>query len=316
MRKILLLLLLLMGNMAEAQQEAMYTHYMYNIMAINPAYAGYEKKLTATLIHRSQWVSIPGAPRFQTFSMQAPIGDNVGAGLSFVNDQIGPERNIAIKGYYSYTLRSEEKVKITFGLKAGLNMLQIGLSDLEIDEPDDPAFLNNIQSAFLPNFGFGIFVHSRNFYFGFSMPDLIQHDYLNNTIFSSSDLTLDSKKYYLLGGLSYAITDRLLFKPSGFIGLSKATENQGGVDVEGDLTALFIADNKFAGGIMIRSSDAIAFLAGIMITKDLEFGYSFDMLLSNKTFRYNGGSHEIVLKYNFRNKLKYRPVDLSCPTFQ
>ena len=78
MKKIILLLLLLKGCAAWAQQEALYSHHMYNVMAVNPAYAGYEKLMSATLIHRSQWASISGAPRYQTFSIQAPIGKNVG----------------------------------------------------------------------------------------------------------------------------------------------------------------------------------------------------------------------------------------------
>lgn len=316
MRRILLLLILFNGGVALSQQEAMYTHYMYNVMAVNPAYAGYEKLMTATLLHRSQWVSIPGAPRNQTFSIQAPIGKNVGGGLSFVNDQIGPERNIAIKAFYSYTIRSEEKLKISFGLKAGLNMLHIGLTDLLLDYPDDPTFRSNIESAFLPNFGFGVFAYTDNYYFGFSVPDLIQHDYLNNAIFSSSDLTLNSKKYYFIGGASFPLSNRVILKPSSFIALSSTVNDTTNISIETDVSALFIVDNKFAGGLMFRSDNAIALLVGIVLTKELEFGYSFDMLYSNKTDRYNGGSHEIVLKYNFKYKLKRKRSPLSCPTFQ
>lgn len=299
-----------------AQQETMYTHYMYNVMAVNPAYAGYEKKMTTTLLHRSQWASIPGSPNSQTFSIEAPLGKNVGGGMSFVNTYIGPVRNIAIKGYYSYTLRSEEKLRVTFGLKAGVNMLQIGLRDLALVNPDDPAFMNDIHRAFMPNFGFGVFAHTDNYYMGFSVPDLIQHDYLNNTIFSSSDLTFDSKKYYLIAGASYPLSDKIIIKPSGFMSMSKMEADSARLSVEADITALFIFDNKYAGGIMIRSGNAIAFLVGIVLNNELEFGYSFDLLHSNPTARFNGGSHEIVLKYNF----KYRPNNirgpLPCTTFQ
>lgn len=316
MKKLILLLILFNGGVVLSQQEAMYSHHMYNVMAVNPAYAGYEKLMSATLIHRSQWASIPRAPRYQTFSIQAPIGKNVGGGLSFVNDHVGPERNVAIKAYYSYTIRSEEKLKISFGLKAGVNMLQIGLTSLELDNPDDPAFMNNIESAFLPNFGFGIFAYTDKYYFGFSVPDLIQHDYLNNTIFSSSDLTINSKKYYFIGGASYAISQRVLIKPSGFISLSSAENENALIQVEADLSALFIVDNKFAGGLMLRSENAIAFFAGLMLTQEIEFGYSFDMFYGNNINRYNGGGHEVVLKYNFKYKNNKKKDAFSCSTFQ
>lgn len=308
--------MLFQGSLALAQQEAMYTHYMYNLMAVNPAYTGYENQLSATLIHRSQWLSIPGAPVFQTFSIQSPTSKNVGIGFSFVNDRVGPERNIALKAYYSYTIRSEEKLKISFGLKGGLNMLQIGLTDITLDNPDDPAFKNNIESTYLPNFGFGVFAYTDHYYFGISVPDLIQHDYLNNTIFSSSDLSLQSNKYYLLVGATYALSERILIKPSGFVSLSKSKEEHKTLDVEADLSSLFVIDNRFAGGLMFRSKGAIAFLVGIMLTQELEFGYSFDMLISNKKAIYNGGGHEVILKYNFKNKNKKRKDITACSAFQ
>lgn len=307
--------MLFYGSLATAQQEAMYTHYMYNLMAVNPAYTGYENQMTATLIHRSQWLSIPGAPVFQTFSIQAPTSKNVGVGFSFVNDRVGPEQNIAIKAYYSYTIRSEKKLKISFGLKAGLNMLQIGLTDLTLDNPDDPAFKNNIESTYLPNFGFGVFAYTDHYYFGFSVPDLIQHDYLHNTIFSSSDLSLQSNKYYFLGGATYALTERVLIKPSGFVSLYKSKDDQI-LTAEADLSSLFIIDNKFAGGLMFRSKGAMAFLVGIMLTQELEFGYSYDMLITNKNAIYNGGGHEVILKYNFKNKKRNQKDITACSAFQ
>jgi type IX secretion system PorP/SprF family membrane protein len=316
MRKILLVLILFKAGMAMSQQEAPYTHYMYNIMAVNPAYAGYENLLTATILHRSQWVKFPGEPILQTFFIQSPVGKNVGAGLSFVNNQAGLERNIALKAFYSYTIRSEEKLKISFGLKAGLNMLQIGLTDAKLDDPGDTDFVNNIASTFLPNFGFGVFAYTETYYFGLSVPDLIQHDYLNNTIFSSSSLALDKKKYYFIGGASFPIGNRVFFNPSSFISLSKKKDGNQGLSLIADFSTMFIIDNKYAGGIMIRSENAIAFLIGMMLTPELEFGYSFDLLHSIPTARYNGGSHEIVLKYNFKKRFKNRNGRLPCSTFQ
>jgi type IX secretion system PorP/SprF family membrane protein len=207
-------------------------------------------------------------------------------------------------------------LKISFGLKAGINMLQIGLTNIALDNPDDPAFMNNIERAFMPNFGFGVFAHTNNYYIGFSVPDLILHDYLNNTIFSSSDLTFDSKKYYLMAGASYPISDKIVIKPSGFMSMSNMEADSANLTIEADLTALFIFDNKYAGGIMIRSGNAIAFLVGIVLNNELEFGYSFDMLHSNPTARFNGGGHEIVLKYNFKYKRNETRRPLPCSTFQ
>ncbi|MCT4582438.1 MAG: type IX secretion system membrane protein PorP/SprF, partial [Flavobacteriales bacterium] len=52
--------LLLTGIITFAQQDAMFTHYMFNTLAVNPGYAGSRDALTITGLHRSQWVSFPG----------------------------------------------------------------------------------------------------------------------------------------------------------------------------------------------------------------------------------------------------------------
>ncbi|MBN1651202.1 MAG: type IX secretion system membrane protein PorP/SprF [Bacteroidales bacterium] len=315
MKKIILLFVLFNGYLASAQQEAMYTHYMYNLIAVNPAYAGKEEITTATLLHRSQWAFFPGAPISETFIMQSALGEKVGGGLSLVKNQIGPERNLAIKTYYSYTIRSNKRLKISFGLKASLNMLRVNLTNLVLDYPDDPAFRNNIQSAILPSFGFGVLMYTSDYYFGFSVPDIVQLDYINNTVFYSSNLSLDMKNYYFMGGASFSLSDRIIIKPSSFVSISKQQNSPKKLNMQADISSLFIIDNKFAGGIMYRSNNVLAFLAGMMLTKEIEFGYSFDMVINNKSEIYNGGNHEIVIKYSFKNNQKTYRGSLPCPTF-
>lgn len=314
MKKLLIIGFIFWIGFVFGQKEAMYTHYTYNLMSVNPAYAGLENQMTASLLHRSQWASIPGAPRFQTASIHAPFKENVGLGISFVNEHVGPERNIAIKGNYSYTLRSDEKVKVVLGLKAALNMMHINLIDLELDNPYDPAFLNNIQSVFLPNFGFGIIAYTKDYYVGFSIPDLIIHNYLNNTMFSSSNLLLPSKHYYFIGGAMLSVSHNIALKPSGYIRLSKSTTEGKMIDFEVDLSLIAVYNKTLHAGISIRREYSIAVLFGIKVLHDLELGYSFDLLYHNPLQRYNGGSHELVLKYDMPIKRKSRAIP--CPTFQ
>ncbi|MBN2237386.1 MAG: type IX secretion system membrane protein PorP/SprF [Bacteroidales bacterium] len=314
MKKVILVSLVFWTLLAFGQKEPMHTHYTYNIMAVNPAYAGLENLITATILHRSQWAAFPGAPRFQTASVHAPFGKNVGLGMSFVNEQVGPERNVALKADYSYTIRSEEKVKVVFGVKAALNMMHINLQDLELDDPNDDAFLNNKQSILLPNFGFGIIAYTKDYYVGFSIPDLIVHNYLNNTIFSSSNLLLSSKHYYIIGGALFEINHLIDFKPSAYIRISRSINPDQLIDIEADLTLIAVYNHNIHGGFSLRTGNSIAALFGLKIFPDIELGYSFDLLYTNKLQKYNGGSHELVLKYDLFVKKKIRP--LPCPVFQ
>src|SRR5436190_23650752 len=102
--KIFLALLALSGT-ATAQQDAMFTHYMNNTIAVNPAYAGTRNALTITGIHRSQWVGFDGAPITQTLTMHTPLGNHkMGIGLSVVNDKIGPVNTSGAFADYAYYL--------------------------------------------------------------------------------------------------------------------------------------------------------------------------------------------------------------------
>ena len=69
MKKIVLMVLLIgCTALGMAQQDAMYSHYMFNTLAVNPGYAGSRDALTVTALHRSQWVGFDGAPTTQTLT--------------------------------------------------------------------------------------------------------------------------------------------------------------------------------------------------------------------------------------------------------
>ena len=56
-----------------AQQDAMFTHYSFNTLAVNPGYAGSRDALTITGLNRSQWVGFDGAPVTQTLKLHTPL---------------------------------------------------------------------------------------------------------------------------------------------------------------------------------------------------------------------------------------------------
>ena len=65
-----------------AQQDPMYTQYMENLLTLNPAYAGSRDVLSAMVVSRNQWVSMPGAPDTRSFSMNSPLKEkNTGVGF-------------------------------------------------------------------------------------------------------------------------------------------------------------------------------------------------------------------------------------------
>ncbi len=294
MKKVIFSVLALVGvTQTYAQQEAMFTHYSFNTLAVNSGYAGSRDALTVTGLHRSQWVTFPGSPQTQTLTAHAPImNEKIGLGLSILNDKIGPTQQTAFYADFAYKIPLG-KGKLAFGLKGGANMFKADVNQLETDQQGDPKFQQNIQSQFLPNFGFGLYYSTPKYYLGLSTPRLLENNYEKNS--TTGSVGGEKRHYYFIGGLVFPINERgtIKLRPTTFVKLTQ------GAPVEMDLTALFYFHDKYWVGPMFRTGDALGVLAGLNITDQFSFGYSFDWSYGNKTGRYNLGSHEIMLRYDF-----------------
>ena len=66
-RILVICLMLLAGSFdSKAQQDAMFSHYMFNTQSINPGYVGSREVLSILSVIRSQWINFDGAPNTQT----------------------------------------------------------------------------------------------------------------------------------------------------------------------------------------------------------------------------------------------------------
>ena len=278
---------------AFAQQEAMFTHYSFNTLAVNSCYAGSRDALTITGLHRSQWLGFDGAPTTQTLTAHAPIAnERIGLGLSILNDKIGPTKQTAFYADFAYKIPIK-KGKLAFGLKGGLNMVSNSLAGLKTTDGNDANFQESTQSKLLPNVGFGLYYSTQKFYIGASTPRLLENDYKTNT--TTGGTSLEKRHYYFIGGLVFPLnaSETVKLRPTTFVKVTEAAP------IELDLTALFYFNDKFWIGPMFRSGDAFGALAGMNITTQFSLGYSFDYSYANSTFKYNGGSHEVMLRYDF-----------------
>jgi len=227
--------------------------------------------------------------------MHAPVfNEKIGLGLSFINDKIGPTKNTGVFVDFAYKLKVGDKGTLSFGLKGGLNVRGdelIGLTTID----EDPSFQSNVQSQMLPNFGFGLYYSLPRFYAGISTPRLLENRFESNTTTGGTNLGSEARHYYFIAGTIFDISQSgdLKLKPKTFV---KVTE---GAQLEMDLTALFYYKDMIWAGPMFRTGDAFGVLAGINITDQFSLGYSFDWSFGLNTGKYNAGSHEIMLRYDF-----------------
>lgn len=296
LNKIKVALALTISSLAtQAQQAPMYTHYMYNTLSVNPGYAGSREAFTVTALHRSQWVDFKGAPITQTLTMHTPLkNEHIGVGLTLLNDKIGPTNNTSVFADFAYIMKLNEKSKLALGLSAGANIFQANLTSLDLEQQSDPVFQNNLSNHTTPNFGFGIYYSRERFYAGVSAPNLLENSFSIVKLADGSTLMAkEQRHYFLIAGAVFNLSENLAFKPTTLVKVTNAAP------IQADITASFIIMKKVLIGGMFRTGDAFGALVGLDITEQFHVGYSFDWSYGLKTFKYNKGSHEIVLRYDF-----------------
>lgn len=303
MKRLIIVFVLLIGMAMHAQQDAQYTQYMYNTISVNPAYAGSRGVLSFNALHRSQWVGLDGAPTTQTFSMNAPLGEKVGLGVSIVNDKIGPSRETYFDADFSYTINLNAQTKLAFGLKAGFNLLDVDFTKLQGGDDSDIYFQNNIDNRFMPNVGVGFYLYGDNYYFGLSAPDLLETDHYEDEANTNSQSFLASEKIhgYLIGGYVFDLSYNLKMKPAFLL---KAVS---GAPLQVDVSANFLYNERFTLGAAYRWDAAVSAMAGFQITDGLMIGYAYDFD-TTELQNYNSGSHEIMLRFEILDR---RKVDIS-----
>lgn len=279
------------GALSYAQQDAQFTQYMYNTVNVNPAYAGSRGALSIFGLHRTQWVGVDGAPTTNAVSLNSPINEsNLGVGLSFVNDRIGPTTENAISADVSYTVQTSETFKLSFGIKAtgnffNLDPSKVSFSDTELLETQN-------LNEFTPNVGAGVYFHSDKAYIGLSVPNFItnkqKYDDTNKVLYQ------EKMSYYLIAGYVFDLSPNTKFKPAL---MTKATA---GAPLQADISGNFMFMEKFVLGAAYRWDAAVSGMAGFQITDGLFIGYGYDYDTTDIN-NYSKGSHEVFLRFELLN---------------
>ena len=298
-KRVVTVLAISYGIFSYGQQDAQYTQYMYNTVSVNPGYAGSRGHISMAALHRSQWVGLDGAPTTQTFNVHSPIGyRGVGLGVSIVNDEIGPTSETNFDIDFSYTIWTSTEGRLSFGLKASANLLNIRFSELN-QYSTDPTLQQDIDNRLSPNIGAGVYYHTNKFYLGLSIPR-----FLETTHFQESSLSTakEQMNLYLITGYVWDLNEFLKFKPTL---LTKVVQ---GAPLQLDISANFMLDDKFILGAAYRWDAAFSGMAGFNVSNKFLIGIAYDKEtteLGNAAF--NDGSFEVIFRYDFistKNNLK------------
>ena len=288
------LFFILVSLQSVAQQDPIFSQYMFNGQIHNPAYAGMWEKIGFTALVREQWAGINRAPLTEAISIHSPLSNaSVGLGLNIINDTYGREKRLSVLADYSYEINLTARRRLRFGIKFGFVNYKNPLSEYELypDDKYDRAFADDIDLSFMPNFGVGAFLYEDNYYIGFSVPKLVENDFKDN--FHNYSTKAEVRTVYLNGGyvFQFYTGNKIIFKPTLMI---RATW---GAPIQYDIAANILLKEKLWLGIMNRSGNAICFTSQWMFDNNMRVGFAMDVTY-NEIFPYQNGTFEFTIGYD------------------
>ncbi|AYN04022.1 MULTISPECIES: type IX secretion system membrane protein PorP/SprF [unclassified Flavobacterium] len=284
---------------ARGQQDAQFSDYKLNMSSFNPAFAGFFDG-SVLLIHRTQFTGFKGAPESKNLNVNIPLTMNMGAGINVSSEKIGVTEELVITGDYSYTIFTDEINMLSFGLKAGFNMLNVDYTLLDLQNNNDLSFENNIVNRISPRIGVGFLFNTPKWFIGISTPNFIKESY-DPTV---KGISVTKPQIYFTTGYQTALTDELLFKPSIL-----AKEVQGS-PLAIDFALNFEFKEKFRFGTSYRWKSAITGIVGVNVLPEFQAGYAYDHNI-NGLGKYAPSSHQFYIKYTFKQSKNMRR-DCGC----
>jgi len=274
---------------AQAQHNPQFTHFMFNKLLYNPAYAGNRDALATSAVYRNQWIGIDGAPTTVNFNVHTPFaGKRAGIGLSIVADKIGIVNTTFANLSYNYRVRVGEHAKLSMGISGRLEHGRMDLTDVNAYDGDDDFIMNDMARTVRPNFGMGLFLSSKNYYVGVSLPTVLE-----NSLYSNAGFESVYRTFYAMGAVVLKMSESVKFKPSVLISYNK------NAPFDMDLNASFLFMDALWIGGTYRLDDSIDALIQYQFTPSLRAGMAFDFTTSELN-SYTSGGYEIMLEYIFK----------------
>ena len=307
-------------SVATAQNEGQYTHFMFNQLSYNPAYAGSSGALSFSLLYNNQWMGLnlqaPTAnvdagvtPTNILASFDMPVSWlHGGIGLTFNSEQIGYHDNTTISLDYAFRIYWG-RGNLAAGVELNLYNFSfntenlVGISDFTgdpsnpVNNSSDPTINGQEVSEFMIDVATGLYYQvPGEYYVGLSVKNLLG---------SHSDQLAfkNARTLYLLGGYEYTFP----YNPSFKLKPSLMAKTADFASFQAEAALLLDYENFFWGGFGYRLNDAFTFLAGVNWNfanlNWLRVGVAYDLTTSKLGGFKSGrsfGSLELFVNGTFR----------------
>jgi type IX secretion system PorP/SprF family membrane protein len=274
-----------------AQQDPMYTMYLFDKVIINPAFTGSSNWAVGTIKYRNQFLGIEGHPVTQTFNFHTPIqSKHIGVGIKIVNDKAAIMSTLNASVLLSYHLNFAGG-KLSAGIDGGIYNRKVEYQKLVVSARGDNALASANQSSIVPDLSWGLYYQKKQCYAGISQYHLIKSKF-NDKTNASSQSKLYSHFNFLFGNV-FSLSKSWAWEPSMLLKIQPASP------IQLDVNAMVYYNDRIGAGIQYRTGDAIAAILRINILENLRLTYSYDYTLS-KLSPFSKGAHEIILSYGIK----------------
>ncbi len=276
-----------------AQQDPMYGQYIFNNSIINPAQAGVQNENQGGILSRRQWLGMDGAPTTNSLFINAKLPKEMGIAGGIYSDVIGPIKDLTFQIDVASHVQLNDKWTFSGGIRTMASNLSANISALQTSQIGDPNFTTNINTGLYLNMGAGILFYNEKMFIGGALPRLFSKEIIEG----NTTISRYQNHLFIYGGANVKVNEDLTFKPSI---LFKSVTN---APIQYDLNFIFGYDDVLDVGPMIRSKDAIGFLAGYKITSKIYLGYMFEYPLSDLNIL-TKQTHELSLRVLWQTKYK------------
>jgi type IX secretion system PorP/SprF family membrane protein len=296
----LIVVAVVIGFAANAQQLPESNLYSFNKYGINPGYTGFQGGcVEAYGSHLSQWVGIEGAPTTNYFSLHSAIGKNMGLGGGIILDKAAFVSRFSARLSYAYRVKLGDDHNLRFGLSGGVYQVKVDASSAVVDDLTDDVVGGGAQTGMTFDSEFGIFYNYKGFQLGISIPQMFE----TSAKLDFQDLDGFTGERHIVGYTGYKweandtwdIEPSVLFKTSGN-GLSQL-----------DINAMVTYKDLISIGGGYRTHIGPLARLGINIKDMFTIGYAYEFSGANIS-AYSNGSHEVMLGFKLCRDKKPAPV--------
>jgi type IX secretion system PorP/SprF family membrane protein len=303
MKRIWLTGLLLAGVVAGSAQNTLIpsvSNYHLTWTTINPAFSGFRDAISISSLYRSSLYGQMGGPSDAQLNVHSPVGKSkVAIGAVVAYDHVPDVQSLySIMSTYAYRIYLGSG-RLSFGLSAGMYGVNRDLSGIPLRDDNDPAFPTEAYQQWFPNFGTGVLYYTEQFFVGLSVPELLSIPAEGQSI---GKVDLENYRFILTGAYQFNFSENFRLKPSLWIDY-----NQASTSFKASLNAGFFDSRIYVGGAYDHPNFAIALL-NFQVNQQWLVGYAYTFN-TGPLRSYLGGSHEVVLRWEFRPVIRTIPND-------